>query len=52
MMKSLGDAGKLAGQDMEDMQFRVSQFETRMHKYITHLVRGAWEINNKSRFVH
>ena len=51
MMKTLGDANKLTGQDIEDIEFRVDQFESRMHKYIAHLVRGAWEINNKSRFL-
>ena len=47
MMKILADADKLVGRDMEDMQFRVDQFESRMHKYIAHLIRGAWEIGNK-----
>ena len=49
MVKTLADEGKLSAQDLEDMNFRIDRFESRLHKYIGHLIRGAWEINNKNR---
>ena len=49
MLTTLANTGKLAGADLEDMEFRIKSFESRLHQYIGHLVRGAWEINNKQR---
>lgn len=49
MMTTLADTDKLVGADFEDMEFRIESFESRLHQYIGHLVRGAWEINNKNR---
>ena len=48
MTTKLESQGKLEGKHCEDVHWQIDQIQTKHDKYVAHLVRGTWEINNKN----
>ena len=52
MISTLKDKGSLTGEALEDMQWRISDFERKHDKYVGHIIRGYHEINKKNEAFH
>ena len=48
MVSTLKDKNRLSGEALEDMQWRISDFESKHDKYVGHIIRGYHEINKKN----
>ena len=47
MVTKLKSNGALSGNHLEDVEWQIDQFKCKHDKYVAHLIRGIWEINNK-----
>ena len=48
MVSTLKHSGRLVGEALEDIEWRISDFERKHDRYIGHIIRGYHEINNKN----
>ena len=48
MVSTLQTLGRLVGDALEDLQWRISDWENKHDKYVGHIIRGYHEINKKN----
>ena len=49
MVSKLERNGDLVGETLEDMNWRIDDFEKKHAVYISHIIRGYHEINEKNK---